>query len=174
MPELLYGADQSIKKAQTLLKSLAIIGAILGVIIGTVGILVPWLLPNIFTSDLNVIQEMHRVLVLFFFALAITPCTHSLEGTLLFLSIRELFLSCVQAGRDLKFISLSMSGCFSLGALLLLLVSTRGYGLPGCWSALVGFQWARFFLALRRLLSPEGLLHSTDGNEYKLEKLKAA
>ncbi|GLU02841.1 hypothetical protein SLE2022_200760 [Rubroshorea leprosula] len=161
MPELLYGADQSIKKAQTLLKSLVIIGAILGVIIGTVGILVPWLLPNIFTSDLNVIQEMHRVLVLFFFALAITPCTHSLEGTLL-------------AGRDLKFISLSMSGCFSLGALLLLLVSTRGYGLPGCWSALVGFQWARFFLALRRLLSPEGLLHSKDGNKYKLEKLKAA
>lgn len=93
-----------------------IIGATLGVIIGIVGILVPWLLPNIFTSDLNVIQEvsshvfdvyksaylllpdsfglsfssclavslqMHRVLVLFFFALAITPCTHSLEGTLL-------------------------------------------------------------------------------------------
>ncbi|KAG6761584.1 hypothetical protein POTOM_034812 [Populus tomentosa] len=44
----------------------------------------------------------------------------------------------VKAGRDLKFISLSMTGCFSLVALLLLaslvsllVSSTRGYGLPG-------------------------------------------
>lgn len=82
----------------------------------------------------------------------------------------------VQAGRDLTFISLSMSGCFSLGALLLLVEIyflvywrpfrkikslwfsfyaltilsylscfqlVKGYGLPGCWFALVGFQWVR-------------------------------
>jgi hypothetical protein len=84
----------------------------------------------------------------------------------------------MQAGRDLKFISLSMSGCFSLGALLLLversiswftedpffflkkkslrfsfyvltLLSSssyqlvKGFGLTGCWAALVGFQWVR-------------------------------
>lgn len=161
MPELLYGVEKNIHKAQTLLKSLVIIGSILGVIIGSVGVFVPWLLPNIFTSDLNVIQEMHRVLGLFFLGLAITPCTHSLEGTLL-------------AGRDLKFISLSMSGCFSLGALLLLLVSTKGYGLPGCWCALIGFQWARFFFALRRLLSPSGLFGARNDQEYQLQKLKAA
>ncbi|KAF5448893.1 hypothetical protein F2P56_029388, partial [Juglans regia] len=159
MPELLNGVDRSLEKARMLLKSLVIIGAILGLTIGTIGMSIPWLLPQMFTTDLNVIQEMHKVLILFFLSLAITPCTHSLEGTLL-------------AGRDLKFISLSMSGCFSLGALLLLLV--RGSGLTGCWLALVGFQWARFFLALRRLLSPNGMLHSEDTSQYRLGKLKAA
>ncbi|KAE8008595.1 hypothetical protein FH972_005092 [Carpinus fangiana] len=149
----------NIIQARMLLKSLMIIGAVLGLTIGTIGTFVPWLFPKIFTHDPNVIQEMHKVLILFFFALAVTPCTHSLEGTLL-------------AGRELKFISLSMSGCFSLGALLLLLV--KGYGLTGCWAALVGFQWARFFLALRRLLSPNGMLHSDDMTPYELGKLKAA
>ncbi|KAL2346092.1 hypothetical protein Fmac_000092 [Flemingia macrophylla] len=172
MPELLYGSNRSLKKhvcvwplrfrnvkqARTLLKSLVIIGALLGLGIGLVGMSVPWLFPNMFTPDLKVIHEMHNVLILFFIALSVSPCTHSLEGTLL-------------AGRDLNFIGLSMSGCFSLGALLLLLVSTRGYGLPGCWCALVGFQWARFFLALRRLLSPNGVLYSDEG-QFELEKLK--
>ncbi|XP_062176441.1 protein DETOXIFICATION 46, chloroplastic-like [Alnus glutinosa] len=159
MPELLNGVNRSLEKARMLLKSLVIIGAILGLTIGTIGMSVPWLFPQIFTHDPNVIQEMHKVLILFFFSLAVTPCTHSLEGTLL-------------AGRDLKFISLSMSGCFSLGALLLLLV--KGFGLTGCWAALVGFQWARFFLALRRLLSPNGMLHTEDMTPYELGKLKAA
>ncbi|KAI4297658.1 hypothetical protein L6164_037540 [Bauhinia variegata] len=149
MPELLYGFNRSLEKARNLLKSLMIIGALLGLVIGTVGMSVPWLFPNIFTPDVKVIQEMHNVLILFFIALSVTPCTHSLEGTLL-------------ASRDLTFISLSMSGCFCLGALLLLLVSSRGYGLPGCWCALVGFQWARFFLALWRLLSPNSMLYSEE------------
>ncbi|MED6204314.1 Protein DETOXIFICATION 46, chloroplastic [Stylosanthes scabra] len=160
MPELLYGFNRSLKKAQTLLKSLMIIGATLGLVIGLLGVSVPWLLPNIFTPDPKVIQEMHSVLILFFVALSAAPCTHSLEGTLL-------------AGRDLTFISLSMGGCFSLGVLLLLLVSSRGYGLAGCWCALVGFQWARFFLALRRLHSTNGILYAEEG-QYQLEKLKAA
>ncbi|XP_061368400.1 protein DETOXIFICATION 46, chloroplastic-like [Gastrolobium bilobum] len=160
MPELLYGFNRSLEKARTLLKSLVIIGALLGLVIGVVGMSVPWLLANIFTPDPKVIKEMHNVLSLFFIALSVAPCTHSLEGTLL-------------ASRDLKFISLSMSGCFSVGALLLLLVSRRGYGLPGCWCVLVGFQWARFFLALRRLLSPNGTLYSEEG-QFKMEKLKAA
>ncbi|KDP41728.1 hypothetical protein JCGZ_26746 [Jatropha curcas] len=162
MPELLYGVERSLDKARTLLKSLMIIGAILGAIIASVGASIPWLFPNIFTHDLKVIQEMHKVLILFFVALSATPCTHSLEGTLL-------------AGRDFKFISLSMSGCFSLGALLLMLASSKGvYGLQGCWCALVAFQWARFFFALRRLLSPKGILSSEETVEYKLGKLKAA
>ncbi|KAB1207411.1 MATE efflux family protein 4, chloroplastic [Morella rubra] len=158
MPELLNGSTRNLEKARNLLKSLMIIGAIIGLTIGTIGMSVPWLLPQLFTPDLSVVQEMHKVLILFFLSLAVTPCTHSLEGTLL-------------AGRDLKFISLSMSGCFSLGALLLLLV--RGYGLMGCWFALVGFQWARFLLALRRLLSPNGMLHSEDMSQYNMGKLKA-
>ncbi|KAK1572293.1 hypothetical protein Q3G72_030298 [Acer saccharum] len=161
MPELLYGVDRSLEKAKMLIKSLVIIGAILGLVIGTAGALIPWLLPNMFTSDLMVIQEMHKVLILFFFSLAVTPCTHSLEGTLL-------------AGRDFKFISLSMGSCFSLGALLLLLVSNKGYGLPGCWTALVGFQWARFFLALGRLLYPNSMLQSKNTRGYQFGKLKAS
>ncbi|KAK8364384.1 hypothetical protein V6Z12_A03G226900 [Gossypium hirsutum] len=120
MPELLYGINKNLPKARMLLKSLAIIGASLGLLLGIVGTSVPWLFPNIFTSDGKVIHEMHKVLAPYFVALAVTPATHSLEGTLL-------------AGRDLKFVSLSMSGCFSLGAVVLLLVSSGGYGLPGCW-----------------------------------------
>ena len=41
-----------------LLKSLMVIGAILGLAIATIGISVPWLLPKLFTPDLNVIQEV--------------------------------------------------------------------------------------------------------------------
>ncbi|WRX13716.1 hypothetical protein QQP08_006203 [Theobroma cacao] len=106
-------------------------------------------------------MQMHKVLLPYFLALAVTPSTHSLEGTLL-------------AGRELRFISLSMSGCFAFGALILLLVSTRGYGLPGCWFALVGFQWARFSLSLQRLLSPNGILYSEDLRQYEVKKLRAA
>ncbi|KAG6711782.1 hypothetical protein I3842_05G070900 [Carya illinoinensis] len=161
MPELIYGAHRNLKKARMLLKSLVIIGATLGLLLGIVGTSVPWLLPKIFTHDQSVIQEMHKVLIPYFLALAVTPPTHSLEGTLL-------------AGRDLKFLSLSMSGCFSAGALLLLLISSSGYGLPGCWFGLVGFQWARFFLSLGRLLSPNGILYSEDSSHNKLEKLRVA
>ncbi|XP_028062778.1 protein DETOXIFICATION 46, chloroplastic-like [Camellia sinensis] len=164
MPELMYGANRSLAKARMLLKSLVIIGAFLGLILGTIGTSIPLLFPGIFTSDPKVIQQMHKVLVPFFIALCVTPCTHSFEGTLL-------------AGRDLKFISLTMTGCFGLGSLLLLLVSSRGYGLPGCWCALVGFQWARFILALRRLISPDGVLFSDDltrFSNYNMGKLKAA
>ncbi|CAL5385595.1 unnamed protein product [Camellia sinensis] len=164
MPELMYGANRSLAKARMLLKSLVIIGAFLGLILGTIGTSIPLLFPGIFTSDPKVIQQMHKVLVPFFIALCVTPCTHSFEGTLL-------------AGRDLKFISLTMTGCFGLGSLLLLLVSSRGYGLPGCWCALVGFQWARFILALRRLISPDGVLFSDDlmrFSNYNMGKPKAA
>ncbi|KDO43903.1 hypothetical protein CISIN_1g0086951mg, partial [Citrus sinensis] len=162
MPEFLYGMNRNLAKlARMLLKSLVIIGAILGVLLAIVGTSVPWLFPNIFTPDKVIIQEMHKVLVAYFVALIVTPAILSLEGTLL-------------AGRDLKFVSFSMSGCFSLGALALLLVSGKGYGLPGCWYVLVGFQWTRFFLAFQRLLSPTGILYSENVSKHQLEKLKAA
>ncbi|PPD99098.1 hypothetical protein GOBAR_DD03827 [Gossypium barbadense] len=114
MPELLYGINRNLSKARMLLKSLIIIGAILGLILGIVGTAVPWLFPNIFTADQKVIDE---------------------------------------AGHDLKFISLMMSGCFTLGAIVLL---------------------ARFFLCLQRLLSPTGMLYSEESNDYKPGMLKVA
>lgn len=161
MPELLYGVDRSLVKARTLLKSLLIIGASVGIVLGTVATSIPWLVPNIFTPDLAIIAEMHKVWIPFFLALCVTPCIHCCEGTLL-------------AGRDLKYISTTMTGCFALGGLVLLLVKAQGLGLVGCWSALVGFQWARFFLALRRLLSPRGVLFSEDMDRFKLAELKVA
>ncbi|KAF2322839.1 hypothetical protein GH714_031274 [Hevea brasiliensis] len=106
MPEMMYGMKRSLAKARTLLKSLTIIGIMLGLMLGIVGTSVPWLFPKIFTPDQNVIQEMHKVLIPFFMALAVTPCILGFEGTLL-------------AGRDLKYLSLSMGGCFSLGAVVL-------------------------------------------------------
>ncbi|KAL3722584.1 hypothetical protein ACJRO7_034885 [Eucalyptus globulus] len=157
MPEMMFGVTRNLAKARLLLKSLVVIGTICGLVIGTIGTSVLLFSPTIFTPDQSVIQEMHKVLIPFFMALAVTPWIHSLEGTLL-------------AGRDLKFMSLSMGGCFSLGALLLLLLTSKGYGLPGCWCALVGFQWAWFFLALHRLLSPDGIIHDNDIGKKKKAK----
>ncbi|KAK4774708.1 hypothetical protein SAY86_009643 [Trapa natans] len=145
MPELIYGAKRNLKKAQMLLKSLLIIGTMLGVVLGGIGATVLRCFPGTFTSDHSVIREIHTVLIPYFIALSVTPPTLSLEGTLL-------------AGRDLKFISASMSGCFVLGSLLLLFVNRSGLGLVGCWCALSGFQWARFLLAFRRLTSPNSIL----------------
>ncbi|KEH30461.1 MATE efflux family protein [Medicago truncatula] len=83
MPELLYGVNRNLSKARMLLRSLAVIGATLGLLLGIVGTSVPFLFPYIFTSDQMVIREMHKVLVPYFVALAVTPPTHSLEGTLM-------------------------------------------------------------------------------------------
>ncbi|XP_073312498.1 protein DETOXIFICATION 46, chloroplastic-like [Primulina huaijiensis] len=95
---------------------------------------------------------MHKVLIPYFIALCLTPSTHRLEGKLL-------------AGRDLKFISMSMSGILCLGILLLLIVRNSGYSLTGCWFALVAFQWSRFLVALLRLTTPAGVLHSEDTSQ---------
>ncbi|KAK2435288.1 protein DETOXIFICATION 46, chloroplastic [Trifolium repens] len=160
MPELLYGVNRNLSKARMLLRSLAIIGATLGLLLGIVGTSVPFLFPYIFTPDQMVIQEMHKVLIPYFIALVVTPPTHSLEGTLM-------------AGRDLKFISLSMTGCLCGGALVLWILCGR-YGLQGCWFSLALFQWARFSMALLRLLSPTGILYSEDTDNDRLQKLKTA
>ncbi|CAH8356957.1 unnamed protein product [Eruca vesicaria subsp. sativa] len=160
MPELLFGINRNLPKARMLLKSLVIIGATLGIVVGTIGTAIPWLFPGIFTHDKLVTFQMHTVIIPYFLALSITPSTHSLEGTLL-------------AGRDLKYISLSMTGCFAIAGLVVMLLSKGGFGLRGCWYALVGFQWARFSLALIRLLSRNGVLYSEDTSRYA-EKVKAA
>ncbi|KAL7156563.1 hypothetical protein ABFS83_02G018300 [Erythranthe nasuta] len=160
MPAMIYGANRNLAKARTLLKSLVIIGALSGLILGSIGTCVPWLFPKIFSPDPEVIQEMHKVLIPYALALCITPSTHSLEGTLL-------------AGRDLKFISMSMSGIFCVGTLVLLLLSKGGYGLTGCWSTLVAFQWARFSIALWRLTKRNGILYSEDLTRFQVGKLKS-
>ncbi|CAK7329627.1 unnamed protein product [Dovyalis caffra] len=100
MPEFMYGINRSLEKARTLLKSLAIIGTILGLVLGIVGTSVPWLFPNIFTHDQKIIQEVncsnfsvteYRIYAqsahTIFLAIAVTPCTLSLEGTLLSVSM---------------------------------------------------------------------------------------
>ncbi|CAN6900949.1 hypothetical protein Bca4012_096324 [Brassica carinata] len=160
MPELLFGVNRNLPKARMLLKSLVIIGATLGIVVGTIGTAIPWLFPSIFTHDKAVTFQMHTVIIPYFLALFATPSTHSLEGTLL-------------AGRDLRYISLTMTGCFAVAGLVVMLLSNGGFGLRGCWYALVGFQWARFSLALIRLLSRDGVLYSEDTSRYA-EKVKAA
>ncbi|KAJ0428577.1 putative multi antimicrobial extrusion protein DinF [Helianthus annuus] len=193
MPELIYGAKRSLSKvsdvityaaifiiivynsytnftyvvvmchcddfphARMLLKSLVIIGATCGLILGVAGTIVPWLSPKVFSPDPHAIKKMHTVLLPHFIALSVTACTHSLEGTLL-------------AGRDLRFISVSMTTIFTLGGLLLLLFSNLGFGLPGCWWTLALFQWSRFTIALLRLISPNGILYSEDMTRYELGK----
>ncbi|KAK1437891.1 hypothetical protein QVD17_03691 [Tagetes erecta] len=161
MPELIYGAKRSLSKARMLLKSLMIIGASCGIILGVAGTIVPWLFPKVFSPDPHVIKEMHKALLPYFIALSVTASTHSLEGTLL-------------AGRDLRFISISMTTIFTLGAILLMLFSNLGYGLPGCWWTLALFQWSRFTVALLRLLSPNGILYSEDMTRYELGNVSTA
>lgn len=152
MPELLYGVNRNLLKARTLLKSLVIVGASSGMILASLAASIPWLFPKIFSPDPEVIREMHKVLLPYFIALFVTPSILSLEGTLL-------------AGRDLKFISSSMSSIFVLASLLLMLLSSKGLGLSGCWFALVVFQWSRFFIALRRLTLSDGILYSEEATQ---------
>ncbi|CAI0437843.1 unnamed protein product [Linum tenue] len=128
-------------QARMLLKSLMITGTILGVSLGALGTCLLWFFPNIFTPDLEVIRVMHKVLIPYFLGLSITPCILSLEGTLL-------------AGRDQRYLGLTMSGCCTLATLGLM---------------------ARFFLALQRLLSPSGMLFSQQQlSRYEMKELKAA
>ncbi|XP_006648254.2 protein DETOXIFICATION 46, chloroplastic [Oryza brachyantha] len=152
MPELIYGAKCNLMKARMLLKSLVMIGAITGSTVGAVGTLVPWLFPSLFTNDLMVVQQMHKVLIPYFCALLVTPSVHCLEGTLL-------------AGRDLRFLSQSMGACFGVGAFLLMVIRNKFGSLPGCWWMLVLFQWGRFGSALQRLLSPTGMLYNENFNQ---------
>lgn len=160
MPELLYGVNRNLSKARMLLKSLLIIGASNGLILGSAGVSISWFFPQMFSSDALVIQEMHKVLLQLFLTLWVSPCVHSLEGTLL-------------AGRDLKFISISMTTIFGFASLLVMLFSSKGFGLSGCWFALVAFQWTRFLVALRRLTLADGILYLEGSVHDELQKLKA-
>lgn len=58
MPEMLYGANRNLPKARTLLKSLMIIGATLGLVLGVIGTAVPGLFPGVYTHDKVIISEV--------------------------------------------------------------------------------------------------------------------
>ncbi|KAL6213676.1 hypothetical protein ACLB2K_013122 [Fragaria x ananassa] len=58
MPELIYGVNRSLPKARMLLKSLVIIGGILGLALGIIGTSIPWLFPNMYTPDQKIIKEV--------------------------------------------------------------------------------------------------------------------
>lgn len=75
----------------------------------------------------------------------ITPPTLSLEGTLL-------------AGRDMKYLGISMASCFVGGAIMLLTMHRLGFGLVGSWWTLAAFQWTRFLQAYSRLHSSRSFL----------------
>jgi hypothetical protein len=49
-----------------LLKSLDMIGAIAGVTVGTVGSIVPWLFPSLFTNDQMVVQQVRQTALVFY------------------------------------------------------------------------------------------------------------
>ncbi|XP_073102382.1 protein DETOXIFICATION 46, chloroplastic isoform X4 [Elaeis guineensis] len=57
MPELIHGVNRSLVKARMLLKSLIIIGAMIGLTLGVVGTSFPWFFPYLFTNDRMVIAE---------------------------------------------------------------------------------------------------------------------
>nr|GMD07077.1 protein DETOXIFICATION 46, chloroplastic-like [Ipomoea batatas] len=145
-------------KAQMLLKSLLIIAAINGFLLACIGTSIPWLFPKIFSPDPAVIREMQSVLIPYFLALCVSPSVHSLEGTLL-------------AGRDLKFISASMSGLFGLVSLLLLV--WQSFVVVKCELLIALADDSRYAVALRRLTSPNGMLYSEDSIYYEVDKLKA-
>lgn len=153
MPALIQGTNPNRKKAQMLLNSLLLIGIIVGLSLGCFALGFPWVFPQVFTRDIAIISQMRAVTVPFFCALVMTPPLLSLEGTLL-------------AGRDLKFLSLSMVSCFIGGSAMLLACRKLGLGLPGFWGTLACFQSARFLSSFWRLKSAKSVLR-----EQKAEKL---
>ncbi|KAH7373405.1 hypothetical protein KP509_17G054200 [Ceratopteris richardii] len=149
MPALIQGKNANKRKAQMLLKSLLMIGGILGLSLGCFALSFSIFFPRVFTTDIAIINQMRAISLPFFCALIITPPLLSLEGTLL-------------AGRDLKFLSLSMISCFGGGAVLLLVMKRLGFGLPGFWWTLACFQAARYLSSFWRLQSSKSVLKDSE------------
>uniref|UniRef100_M0ZTZ4 Protein DETOXIFICATION n=1 Tax=Solanum tuberosum TaxID=4113 RepID=M0ZTZ4_SOLTU len=130
----------TVNQARMLLKSLLIIGASNGLIMGTAGVLMSLFFSKIFSTDPLVIQEMHNVLLPLFLALLVAPSVLCFEGTLL-------------AGRDLNFLSISMTSIFGLASLLVM---------------------TRFLVALRRLTMVDGMLYLEGSVHDEFQKLKVS
>ncbi|KAL0356662.1 UNVERIFIED_CONTAM: protein DETOXIFICATION 46, chloroplastic [Sesamum calycinum] len=119
-----------LSKVRQLLKSLVFIGALSGLILGSIGISLPWLFPQIFSSDPEVIQE---------------------------------------AGRDLKFLGISMTGIACLGTLLVKLYIVVDHSIM-ITDGVSG--QSLFTVLLRRLTLPNGILYSEEATRYEHGKLK--
>lgn len=63
-----------------LLKSLVMIGAVTGLVLGLIGISVPWLFPKLFSSDPYVIKEVRKIV----FPFSFSPCVCLLSILILF------------------------------------------------------------------------------------------
>ncbi|CAM6102568.1 unnamed protein product [Calypogeia fissa] len=64
----------------------------------------------------------------------------------------------VQAGRDLKFLCISMASYFCGRTLLLLVLNNLGVGLIGSWWTLVALQSTRFIQSYSRLARSKSVL----------------
>lgn len=145
MPPLMYGTQKNLKQARKLLNQLMTIGLVVGTLVGTVAISIPWICPQVFTKDVAIVSQMRGITLPFIVSTISCPPTLSVEGTLL-------------AGRDFKFLSFSMTTCFIGGTIMLLTCKTLGLGLQGSWWTLASFQWARFVLGYIRLKSSKSIL----------------
>jgi hypothetical protein len=58
IPEFIRGANRSLHKARKLLLSLMVMGGLQGLVLGAGAGLMPWILPQLFTSDPAVIDQV--------------------------------------------------------------------------------------------------------------------
>lgn len=150
MPALIQGSRRNVKKAQMLLRSLLVIGAFSGMLLGALGICFPWFFPQIFTHDTAVIIQMRAITLPFLWSVLVTTPLLSLEGTLL-------------ACRDFEFLSLSMVACFVAGSSFLMVCKRTGSGIQGIWWTVAFFQTIRFCVALSRLTSRNSIIRDSQG-----------
>jgi Na+-driven multidrug efflux pump len=58
MPALIQGSNRNFKQARSLLRSLMLIGAVVGLTLGCMAISVPWFFPQLFTKDPAIIHQV--------------------------------------------------------------------------------------------------------------------
>ncbi|KAH8945320.1 hypothetical protein BDL97_12G036100 [Sphagnum fallax] len=78
MPALIQGSNRNFKQARSLLHSLMLIGAVMGLTLGCMAISVPWFFPQLFTKDPAIIHQAGRDLKFLGFSMASCFCGGSL------------------------------------------------------------------------------------------------
>lgn len=58
IPEFIRGANRSLHKARKLLQSLVLMGGLQGLVLGAGAGLMPWVLPQLFSNDMAVIDQV--------------------------------------------------------------------------------------------------------------------
>ncbi|KAL6848344.1 hypothetical protein ACP4OV_021638 [Aristida adscensionis] len=160
MPELIYGANRDLTKARMLLRSLVIIGVIIGSTVGTVGTLIPWLFPRLFTNDQMVVQQDAQNTDSIF---------HCIVGDSFSALPRRNII-----GWKGPEVSESINGCM----LLRRNPSINGFSettLVACQDAggYSSYFSGRFGSGLQRLISPRGVLYNENFNQVEYVKAKA-